>query len=94
MRRRSVKIILATTAVAGLLGVGIASAATDTRTCPYGNTPKAAQVAKGQGNGDQTGLRKRDGTGPYHAQNAGQRQRRGGHGQQLRLRDGTGPRHR
>jgi hypothetical protein len=68
MRRRSSKIILTTVAVTGVLGASVAVAA-DSPVCPYGNTPKATQKAPAR-SGDRTQLRKRDGTGPRHAQRA------------------------
>ena len=97
MRRRSLKLILTTTAAVGVLGAGVAVAA-DPPTCPYGNTPQAGQVTNAQRSGDQLRLRKRDGTGPRHAQQQSRDRDRdrdcaGACGQQLRLRDGTGPRH-
>ena len=80
MRRRSSKIILTTVAITGVLGASVAVAA-DPPTCPYGNTPKATQKAPAR-TGDRQQLRKRDGTGPRHAQraagrNANQEQRQG-----------------
>ena len=55
MRHRNAKIILATVAITGVVGAGVAVAA-DAPTCPYGNTPKAAQnaPARGSGNGHAT----------------------------------------
>ena len=85
MRHRNAKIILATMAITGVVGAGVAVAA-DAPTCPYGNTQKAAQnaPARGNGNGTQLRLRERDGTGPRHAQRSarnragnGQRQHQG-----------------
>ena len=90
MLRRNAKILLATAAVLGVLGAGVAVAA-DQSTCPYGNTPRAGQTATGTG--DQDRLRKRDGTGPRHAQRAqqGAKQQRGqGQGRRLGPRDGSG----
>jgi hypothetical protein len=48
MRHRNAKIILATVAITGVVGAGVAVAA-DAPTCPYSNTPKAAQNAPAQG---------------------------------------------
>jgi hypothetical protein len=80
MRHPNTKIILATVAITGVVGAGVAVAA-DAPTCPYGNTPKAAQNAPARGNGDgtQLRLRERDGTGPRHAQRGAHD--RSGHGQ-------------
>ena len=70
MRRRSSKIILTTVAITGVLGASVAVAA-DPPTCPYGNTPKTTQKAPARaGDQDRQQLRKRDGTGPRHAQRA------------------------
>lgn len=48
MRHRNAKITLATVAITGVVGAGVAVAA-DAPTCPYSNTPKAAQNAPAQG---------------------------------------------
>ena len=70
MRRRSSKIILSTVAITGVLGASVAVAA-DPPTCPFGNTPKATQKAPARtGDQDRQQLRKRDGTGPRHAERA------------------------
>ena len=70
MRRRSSKIILSTVAITGVLGASVAVAA-DPPTCPFGNTPKATQQAPARtGDQDRQQLRKRDGTGPRHAERA------------------------
>ena len=82
MRHLNAKLILTTVAITGVIGAGVAVAA-DPPTCPYGNTPQAGQKAPARTNGDgtQLRLRKRDGTGPRHAQRA------------TRERSGNGPRH-
>lgn len=85
MRRPTIKIIVATTAAASLLGAGVATAA-DPPTCPYGNTPQAGQVVKGQQKGKQ--LRQHRGAKVRKGARAGDRTQR-----QLRKRDGTGPYH-
>ncbi len=73
MLRRSVKIMLATGGIVAVLGTGVAVAA-DTPVCPFGNTPQATSTAQPDRDRTQQQLRKRDGTGPRHAQ---QVQRRG-----------------
>ena len=74
MLRRSAKTILATAGVLGVLGAGVAVAA-DPPTCPYGNTPQATMTQTQTGAQQQQ--RKRDGTGPRHAQRVHQRDRSG-----------------
>ena len=75
MLRRSTRVALTAAAVVGTLGVGVA-VAVDTPTCPYGNTPHAAQ-SQPAGTTTQQQLRKRDGSGPRHAQRSQQRDRQG-----------------
>lgn len=84
MRRRSVRIILATLAVSAVLGVGVAAAATQS-SWAGGNGPQVTKVATGTQTGDQLRIRARDGTGPRHDQMQSSTQQR--------LRDGTGQRH-
>ena len=86
MRKRSVKIILATVAVVGVLGVGVAVAATNVPSWA-GHGPYATNAASGTQDAVRDRVRARDGTGPHHAQ------AQSGAGRGLRLRDGTGPRH-
>jgi hypothetical protein len=71
MRRLNAKLIITTVAITGVIGAGVAVAA-DQPTCPCGNTPQAGQKApeRSDGDGTQPRLRKRDGTGPRHAQRA------------------------
>ena len=96
MLRRSTRTILVTAGVVSVLGAGVAVAA-DTPTCPYGNTPRAAQTQSAAGDTTRLRLRERDGTGPRHEQRsqrrAGGRQARGQgrhHGQGHGARDGSG----
>ncbi len=87
MRRLTAKIMITAVAVLGVLGVGVALAASSgSGTCPYGNTPQAGKVAPAKA-ADQTRdrLRKRDGTGPRHQQMSARRDTRGANGQ------GAGP---
>jgi hypothetical protein len=72
MLRRTAKTIVATAGIVGVLGAGVAVAA-DPPTCPYGNTPQATQTQTQTPSGAQQQLRKRDGTGPRHAQRLQQR---------------------
>jgi hypothetical protein len=76
MLRRSLRIAITTAAVAGTLGVGVAVAA-DPPSCPCGNTPRATQNQPGD-TATRQQLRKRDGTGPRHAQRSQHGDRRGG----------------
>ncbi len=85
MLRRSAKTILATAGIVGVLGAGVAVAA-DPPTCPYGNTPQVTQTQTTA----QHQLRKRDGTGPRHAQRVQQRDRSGQATRHQGRRDGSG----
>ncbi len=87
MRKRSVKIILATVAVVGVLGVGVAVAATNPPSSWAGHGPYATNTATGTQDAVRDRVRARDGTGPHHPQ------AQNGTRQGFRLRDGTGPRH-
>ena len=78
MLRRSVKIMLATGATVAMLGTGVAVAA-DTPVCPWGNTPQSTSATQPDRDRTQQQLRKRDGTGPRHAQQV--QQRRSGNAQ-------------
>lgn len=75
MLRRSAKIMLATGATVAMLGTGVAVAA-DSPICPWGNTPQSASGTQPDRDRTQQHLRKRDGTGPRHAQHV-QRHRSG-----------------
>ena len=74
MFRRTTRVVITTAAVVVSLGAGVAVAA-DAPTCPFGNTPQATRVQT-TGTAAQQQLRKRDGTGPRHAQRSQQRDRR------------------
>jgi len=78
MLRPSAKIMLATGATAAMLGTSVAVAA-DPPVCPWGNTPQSTSVTQPARDGTQQRLRKRDGTGPRHAQQV--QQRRSGNAQ-------------
>jgi hypothetical protein len=77
MLRHSAKTILTTAGIVGVLGAGVAVAAAPS-TCPFGNTPQVTQTRTQDQTTTQQQLRKRDGTGPRHAQ------QRGGSGQAAR----------
>lgn len=84
MRKRTVKIMLGTLAVSGVLGVGVAAAAGQPSWADA-NGPQVAATATTMRTGDQLRIRAHDGTGPRHDQLQSRTQQR--------LRDGTGPRH-
>ena len=71
MLRRSLRTLLATAGIVAVVGTGVAVAA-DPPTCPYGNTPQVTRTQDRDTVRQQ--LRKRDGTGPRHAQRVQQRQ--------------------
>ena len=79
MLRRSAKIMLATGGIVAVLGTGVATAA-DPSVCPWGNTPQSTSATQPARDGTQQRLRKRDGTGPRHAQRV--QQRRSGNGRE------------
>ena len=65
MRKRTVKIILATVAVVGVLGVGVAVAATNPPSWA-GHGPYATNAASATQDAVRDRVRARDGTGPHH----------------------------
>ena len=72
MLRRNAKIMIATGVTVAMLGTGVAVAA-DPPVCPWGNTPQSTSATQPARDGTQQQLRKRDGTGPRHAQQVQER---------------------
>ncbi len=85
MRKRTIKIILATVIVSGVIGAGVAVASSQPSWAGAGHPVAAAVTSTGANT--RLHLRARDGTG------AGRKATRTATRQHLGARDGTGPRH-